>query len=82
MSLALPPAFSTTYIVFHVSKFWLYILDKSYVLQWDLFQLDERLTFIEKTFSILSIDVRQLHFRVCDYDLEETLSDQKGYMRD
>ena len=61
--LALPPAFSAMHPVFHVSMLHQYIPDKLHVLQHDIVELDDRLTFIEEPIAILARDVRQLHSR-------------------
>ena len=52
--LALPPAFSAMHPIFHVSMLRQYIPDKSHVLQYDIVELDDRLTFIEKPVAILA----------------------------
>ncbi|WMV37451.1 hypothetical protein MTR67_030836 [Solanum verrucosum] len=61
--LALPHAFSIIHLVFHVSMLRWYIPDESHVLQYDLVQLDDSLTFIEEPVVVLARDVRQLRSR-------------------
>jgi len=61
--LALPPAFSAIHPVFHVSMLRRYVPDESHVLQYDVVELDDRLTFVEEPVAILARDVRRLRSR-------------------
>lgn len=58
-----PQAFLFINLLFHVSVWCLYILDKSHVLQYDIVKLDDHLTYIEEPIAILSRDVHQFYSR-------------------
>ncbi|XP_070039726.1 uncharacterized protein [Nicotiana tomentosiformis] len=58
--LALPPSLSAIHPVSHVSMFWKYYGDPSYVLYFSTVQLDEDLTYIEERVAILDRQVRKL----------------------
>ncbi|PHT36480.1 Threonine dehydratase biosynthetic, chloroplastic [Capsicum baccatum] len=55
---------SAIHPVFHVSMLCHYIPDESHVILWESVQLDEQLSFVEETDSILAREVRRLHSRV------------------
>ncbi|XP_015159122.1 uncharacterized protein [Solanum tuberosum] len=58
--LALPPAYSASHPIFHVSILRRYVPIESHVLQYDAVELDDRLTFVEEPATILASDVRRL----------------------
>ncbi|XP_015169533.1 uncharacterized protein [Solanum tuberosum] len=58
--LALPPAFLPIHLVFNVLILRRYVPDESHVLQYDAVELDDHLTYIDETVSILNRVVRQL----------------------
>lgn len=55
--LSLPPAFSAIHPHFYVSMLRRYVPDDSHVLQYDVVELDEHLTFVEEPTAILDRDV-------------------------
>ena len=55
--------FSSIDIVFHVSMLRMYVHDESNVLQCDVIKLDDCITFMEASFSIVARQVRRLHSR-------------------
>lgn len=61
--LALPPASLAIHPLFHMLMLRCYIIDESHVLNWDLVQLNGRLTFMEELVSILARFNMRLHFR-------------------
>ncbi|KAL3332244.1 hypothetical protein AABB24_032707 [Solanum stoloniferum] len=61
--LALPLMFSVIHKVFHVTMLLWYVPDESHVLQYDVVELDDHLTFMDDLVSILAKDVRQLCLR-------------------
>ncbi|XP_049378117.1 uncharacterized protein LOC125842875 [Solanum stenotomum] len=61
--LVLPPAFSAIHLVFHVSMLRLYVPDECHVLQYDIVELDDRLTFVEEPVAIIARYVRRLRSR-------------------
>ncbi|WMV24789.1 hypothetical protein MTR67_018174 [Solanum verrucosum] len=52
--LALPSAFSSIQLVFHVSILRRYVFNESHVLRYDSNELYDCLNFVEKTFAILN----------------------------
>ncbi|WMV41264.1 hypothetical protein MTR67_034649 [Solanum verrucosum] len=61
--LALPPAFSTIHLIFHVLTLHRYDSDESHVLQYDVVEVDGRLTYIKQLVAILARVMRQLRTR-------------------
>lgn len=58
--LTLPPNFSATHQIFHVSLLWCKIMNDLHVFHLELVYLDEMLNFVEDLVSILTRDVIQL----------------------
>ncbi|WMV32993.1 hypothetical protein MTR67_026378 [Solanum verrucosum] len=62
--LALPSMCSAIHLVFHVSMLHQYVLDESHVLQYDVVELDNSLTFVEEPLVILARYLLWLRLRV------------------
>ncbi|XP_021670394.2 uncharacterized protein LOC110657483 [Hevea brasiliensis] len=58
--LELPPSLSYDYLVFHISMLRKYVPDPSHVLQPDVVELNENLTFEEQPIAIVDYQMRQL----------------------
>ncbi|WMV54599.1 hypothetical protein MTR67_047984 [Solanum verrucosum] len=56
--LALPPLFSAIHPIFHLSMLRRYIPDESHVLQYDLVELYDSLTFVEEPVAFLVLKVQ------------------------
>lgn len=61
--LAFPPDFSAAHSIFHVYMLQRYISNEFPMLRWDSIQLDQRLTFVDESMSVLAEDVRWLYSR-------------------
>ena len=62
--LALPPELSKIHNVFHVSNLRKYVSDPSHVIQTEVVELNEGLTYPEEPVQILSREMKQLRSRV------------------
>ncbi|XP_057984587.1 uncharacterized protein LOC131169384 [Hevea brasiliensis] len=61
--LELPPNLSYVHPVFHISILREYASDSSHVLQPDIVELNENLTFVEQLVAIVDYQIRQLRSR-------------------
>ncbi|XP_074283416.1 uncharacterized protein LOC141607965 [Silene latifolia] len=57
--LALPPALDRVHNVFHVSQLYKYISDPSHVLEAEMIELDDALTYVETPIEILDRKVKK-----------------------
>ncbi|KAF3680253.1 putative cytochrome 83B1-like [Capsicum annuum] len=76
--LALAHDLSTVHPIFHISMLRCYFPNESHVISWELIQLDERLSFVKETVSILNRDIWRLGSRVIPVEIEELKNRLKG----
>ncbi|KAL0541162.1 hypothetical protein IC582_021201 [Cucumis melo] len=58
--LALPPSLSTVHDVFHVSMLRKYVPDPSHVVDYELLEIDENLSYVEQPVEVLAREVKTL----------------------
>ncbi|KAL0536821.1 hypothetical protein IC582_025783 [Cucumis melo] len=61
--LALPPSLSAVHDVFHVSMLRKYVLDPSYVVDYEPLEIDENLSYTEQPVEVLAREVKMLRNR-------------------
>ena len=61
--LALPPSLSAVHNVFHVSMLRKYVADTSHVVDYEPFEIDEHLSYVEQPVEILAREVKMLRNR-------------------
>ncbi|KAL0534584.1 hypothetical protein IC582_028875 [Cucumis melo] len=61
--LVLPPAFSAVHDVFHVSMMRKYVVDPIHVVEFELLQINENLSYEEQPIEILEMEVKMLRNR-------------------